>query len=74
MLKLLSFGINIKKHFNFPELLAAFFAIRCFVSNLKTAKLCSIGQPFSELSLTNIAGEALFRRLSELPEKFGISA
>lgn len=58
-----------KKHINFLELLAAFFAIKCFVSNLSNCEILLRLDNITAISYINRAGGVRFPHLSELSRK-----
>ncbi|XP_070521642.1 uncharacterized protein [Cardiocondyla obscurior] len=58
-----------KKHINYLELLAAFFAIKCFAANLSNCEVLLRLDNTTAISYVNRAGGVRFRHLSMLSKK-----
>ncbi|CAD6215480.1 GSCOCG00011219001-RA-CDS [Cotesia congregata] len=58
-----------KKHINYLELLAAFFAIKCFASKLSNCEILLRLDNTTAIAYVNRAGGVRFRHLSMLSKK-----
>lgn len=63
-----------KRHINYLELLAAFFALKCFASNLSQSEVLLRLDNTTAISYVNRAEVFNFHILVNLPGKFGNGA